>query len=147
MKLSNFPSRKPCGCLSVRGVAHEGGNDNLWQTVSFKGIQFNETNQSAGDALSVGLKQIRSAILCGTYLWTMWPSHQVHNGCKTSSWTEGIRPINNVVDTWTTPILFYFGQPMHAFDLDTFEGLTSMCVKRVLVVALDGKSVNLQKLT
>ncbi len=45
---------------------------------------------------------------------------------------EGIRPINNVVDV-TNYILLYFGQPMHAFDLDNFEGLTSVCVKRVLV--------------
>ncbi len=45
---------------------------------------------------------------------------------------EGIRPINNVVDV-TNYILLYFGQPMHAFDLDTFEGTISVCVKRVMV--------------
>ena len=50
--------------------------------------------------------------------WLQKPSHE-----------RRICPINNVVGT--NYILLYFGQPMHAFDLDTFEGARFACVKRV----------------
>ena len=58
---------------------------------------------------------------------------------------EGIRPINNVVDV-TNYILLYFGQPMHAFDLDTFEG-TDIRVREARagekLVTLDGEERDL----
>ena len=59
---------------------------------------------------------------------------------------EGIRPINNVVDV-TNYILLYFGQPMHAFDLDTFEG-TDIRVREARagekLVTLDGEERELE---
>ena len=59
---------------------------------------------------------------------------------------EGIRPINNVVDV-TNYILLYFGQPMHAFDLDTFEG-NDICVREARagekLVTLDGEERELE---
>ena len=59
---------------------------------------------------------------------------------------EGIRPINNVVDV-TNYILLYFGQPMHAFDLDTFEG-TDIRVREARagekLVTLDGEERDLE---
>ena len=58
---------------------------------------------------------------------------------------RGIRPINNVVDV-TNYILLYFGQPMHAFDLDTFEG-TDIRVREARagekLVTLDGEERDL----
>ena len=59
---------------------------------------------------------------------------------------EGIRPINNVVDV-TNYILLYFGQPMHAFDLDTFEG-SEIRVREARagekLVTLDGEERDLE---
>ena len=49
--------------------------------------------------------------------WTMWLSHQVHNGLQNLLMNEGIRPINNVVDVtnyillilWSTYACLWLG--------------------------------------
>lgn len=57
----------------------------------------------------------------------------------------GIRPINNLVDI-TNYVMEEYGQPMHAFDLDTIEGKT-IIVKRAKdgdkFMTLDGQERNL----
>ena len=57
----------------------------------------------------------------------------------------GIRPINNLVDI-TNYVMEEYGQPMHAFDLDTIEGNT-IIVKRAKdgdkFMTLDGQDRNL----
>ncbi len=59
--------------------------------------------------------------------------------------SQGIRPINNIVDI-TNYIMAEFGQPMHAFDLDTVAG-AQIIVKRAKdgdkFVTLDGQERNL----
>src|SRR5699024_2364759 len=57
----------------------------------------------------------------------------------------GIRPINNVVDV-TNYILLYFGQPMHAFDLDKFDDSKIVARQARLgekLVTLDGEERDL----
>ena len=79
-----------------------------------------ETDQAAADALSVSIDTDKAPYYAARILdnVTIAPSPQ---WLQNLLMNEGIRPINNVVDV-TNYILLYFGQPMHAFDLDTFEG-------------------------
>ncbi len=52
----------------------------------------------------------------------------------------GIRPINNLVDI-TNYVMEEYGQPMHAYDLDTIEG------KEIVVRTAEKKVRNSQLLT
>lgn len=54
---------------------------------------------------------------------------------------QGIRPINNIVDI-TNYVMAEYGQPMHAYDMDTIEGneiIVRRAVKDELFVTLDGQ--------
>lgn len=60
---------------------------------------------------------------------------------------QGIRPINNIVDI-TNYVMEEYGQPMHAYDLDTIEG-KEIIVRRAgngeKFVTLDGQERNLDE--
>ncbi len=64
----------------------------------------------------------------------MWPSHQVHNGCNLLM-NEGASPLSDQ-QCWRGQLYptLLWSNFMHAFWLDTFEGLIFfVCVKRVQV--------------
>ncbi|CAG5635232.1 phenylalanyl-tRNA synthetase, beta chain [Streptococcus pneumoniae] len=125
------------------GVAHEvaGLYD---KAVNFKEFTLTETNEAAADALSVSIETDKAPYYAARILdnVTIAPSPQ---WLQNLLMNEGIRPINNVVDV-TNYILLYFGQPMHAFDLDTFEG-TDIRVREARagekLVTLDGEERDL----
>ena len=117
IELSITPNR--ADALSMRGVAHEVAAI-YDKSVHFKDFSLVENEKQAADSLSVALETGKAPYYAARILEnvSIAPSPQ---WLQNLLMNEGIRPINNVVDV-TNYILLYFGQPMHAFDLDTFEG-------------------------
>ena len=117
------------------------------KAVNFKEFTLTETDQVAADALSVSIDTDKAPYYAARILdnVTIAPSPQ---WLQNLLMNEGIRPINNVVDV-TNYILLYFGQPMHAFDLDTFEG-NDIRVREARagekLVTLDGEERELEKM-
>ena len=142
IELSITPNR--ADALSMRGVAHEVAAI-YDKAVNFKDFTLSETDQAAADALSVSIDTDKAPYYAARILdnVTIAPSPQ---WLQNLLMNEGIRPINNVVDV-TNYILLYFGQPMHAFDLDTFEG-TDIRVREARagekLVTLDGEERELE---
>ena len=117
IELSITPNR--ADALSMRGVAYEVAAI-YDKSVHFKDFPLLETQEQAGEQLSVAIETDKASFYAARILEnvTIAPSPQWLQNLLMNA---GIRPINNVVDV-TNYILLYFGQPMHAFDLDTFEG-------------------------
>lgn len=117
IELSITPNR--ADALSMRGVAYEVAAI-YDKSVHFKDFPLLETQEQAGEQLSVAIETDKAPFYAARILEnvTIAPSPKWLQNLLMNA---GIRPINNVVDV-TNYILLYFGQPMHAFDLDTFEG-------------------------
>ena len=117
IELSITPNR--ADALSMRGVAYEVAAI-YDKSVHFKDFPLLGTQEQAGEQLSVAIETDKVPFYAARILEnvTIAPSPQWLQNLLINA---GIRPINNVVDV-TNYILLYFGQPMHAFDLDTFEG-------------------------
>lgn len=142
IELSITPNR--ADALSMRGVAHEVAAI-YDKSVHFKDFPLVENEKQAADSLSVALETEKAPYYAARILEniTIAPSPQ---WLQNLLMNEGIRPINNVVDV-TNYILLYFGQPMHAFDLDTFEG-DQIVVREARagekLVTLDGEERDLE---
>ncbi|MGT2846377.1 phenylalanine--tRNA ligase subunit beta [Streptococcus massiliensis] len=142
IELSITPNR--ADALSMLGVAHEVAAI-YDKEVKFKDFPLVESEKATAEHLSVAIETEKAPFYAARILEdvTIAPSPQ---WLQNYLMNEGIRPINNVVDV-TNYILLYFGQPMHAFDLDTFEAET-IVVREARsgekLVTLDGEERELE---
>ena len=119
VELAITPNR--ADALSMRGVAYEVAAI-YDKSVHFPEKQVTESDKKASDLIAVSLDSdkvltYRARVVENV---TVAPSPQWLQNLLMNA---GIRPINNVVDV-TNYVLLYFGQPMHAFDYETFENHT-----------------------
>ncbi len=137
-------------CLSMTGMAREiGAMYQLdWENPLSAMVEKLELDQSAAPVDSVVSVTIEDPKRCPRY------SARIIRDCKVGPSPEwlverlaaiGQRSINNVVDV-TNYILFLFGQPLHAFDLDKLKneaGAANVVVRAALegerLTTLDGE--------
>lgn len=142
IELSITPNR--ADALSMRGVAYEVAaiyDSNL----TLEPVTLTEVSQPASDLLEVAIESDKAT----TYQARILENVQV---APSPQWLQnrlmnaGIRPINNVVDV-TNLVLLEYGQPLHAFDLDTFKD-SKIVVREARVgeqlLTLDGVERNLE---
>ncbi|MDD3417597.1 MAG: phenylalanine--tRNA ligase subunit beta [Lachnospiraceae bacterium] len=127
-------------CYSVLGVAREAAATFDKPFYAPK-VVINESNEKVEDYVSV---EVKDTDLCSRYCARVCTNIKI---APSPEWMQrrlaasGIRPINNLVDI-TNYVMEEYGQPMHAFDLDTVEG-HKIVVKRAKdgdkFVTLDGQ--------
>ena len=117
IELSITPNR--ADALSMRGVAHEVAAI-YGKEVHFPVKNLAESDKAASDVIQVAIESDKVLTYKARVVEnvTVQPSPQ---WLQNRLMNAGIRPINNIVDI-TNFVLLLFGQPMHAFDLDKFEG-------------------------
>lgn len=141
IELSITPNR--ADALSMRGVAHEVAAI-YDKPVHFDEKELTESDKKAADLIKVDIASENVLTYKARVVEnvTIKPSPQWLQNILMNA---GIRPINNVVDV-TNYVLLYFGQPMHAFDLDKFEGkdiLARQAKSGEKLVTLDGEERDL----
>ena len=131
-------------CYSVIGIAREAAAT-FHKKFVLPEIKKTGNNEDVHDYVSV---RVEDTDLCPRYTARvvknihLAPSPKWMQRCLASN---GIRPINNVVDI-TNFVMEEYGQPMHAYDLDTIAG-HEIIVKRAQdgekFTTLDGKEYTL----
>lgn len=127
-------------CYSVIGIAREAA---ATFHKKFCPLQVKETgnNENAADYIKV---QVEDTELCPRYCARVVKNVKIGPSPK---WMQralaanGIRPINNLVDI-TNYVMEEYGQPMHAYDLDTIAGrqiIVRRAEKDEKFVTLDGQ--------
>lgn len=131
-------------CFGVLGIAREAA-------ATFKKpfvppvITETGNSEKASDYISV---EVKDTDLCPRYIGRVVKNIKIGPSpewMKRRLAAAGIRPINNIVDI-TNYVMEEFGQPMHAYDLDTIAG-KKIVVKRAadgtVFQTLDGQERNL----
>ncbi|MGN0349724.1 MAG: phenylalanine--tRNA ligase subunit beta [Roseburia sp.] len=133
-------------CFSVLGIAREAaatfGLDFVPPTVKETG-----NSEDVKDYIKVSVEDEK---LCSRYTARVVKNIKIE---PSPEWmqrrlrAQGIRPINNIVDI-TNYVMEEYGQPMHAYDLDTIEG-NQIVVRRAkngeTFVTLDGQERSLDE--
>ncbi len=127
-------------CFSVLGIAREAaatfGKEFVPPTVTATG-----NSEDVNDYIKV---TVQDADLCSRYTARVVKNIKI---APSPEWmqrrlrAQGIRPINNLVDI-TNYVMEEYGQPMHAYDLDTIEGheiIVRRAQKGETFVTLDGQ--------
>lgn len=131
-------------CYSVLGVAREAAATFKKPFIAPK-VEVKENQEKVEDYISV---EVEDKDLCIRYCARVCTNIKIGPSPK---WMQrrlaasGIRPINNLVDI-TNYVMEEYGQPMHAFDLDTVAG-HKIIVRRAkdgdVFQTLDGQMRNL----
>lgn len=131
-------------CYSVLGVAREAAATFRKPFIAPK-VEVKATTEKAEDYISV---EVEDSALCPRYCARVCTNIKI---APSPQWMQrrlaasGIRPINNLVDI-TNYVMEEYGQPMHAFDLDTVAG-HKIIVRRAkdgeVFQTLDGQMRNL----
>lgn len=131
-------------CYSVLGVAREAAATFKKPFIAPK-VEVKANDEKVEDYISV---KVEDTDLCPRYCARVCTNIKIEPSPK---WMQrrlaasGIRPINNLVDI-TNYVMEEYGQPMHAYDLDTVEG-HEIIVRRAkdgdVFQTLDGQMRNL----
>ena len=127
-------------CFSILGIAREAaatfGKEFVPPVVTETG-----NNEDVNDYIKVSVKDDK---LCSRYTARIVKNIKI---APSPEWmqrrlrAQGIRPINNIVDI-TNYVMEEYGQPMHAYDLDTIEDkeiVVRRAAKGEQFVTLDGQ--------
>ena len=118
MELEITPNRPDC--LSIIGMARETAAS-IGKHLKFPQIKITNEKGDVNDA--VKKIEIQEPSLCNRYYARVVEDVEVKESplwMQTRLMEAGVRPINNIVDA-TNYVMLEFGQPLHAFDLDTLD--------------------------
>lgn len=133
MELEITPNRPDC--LSIIGMARE-TSASLNKVLKYPVI--NIVKQQGDISELVKSIEVEDSSLCPRYYAKVIKNVEVKESplwLQTRLMEAGVRPINNIVDV-TNYVMLEYGQPLHAFDLDTLEGS-----KIVVRNAKDGETI------